>query len=48
MHEHIQVSLLLGRRAKENLTCCFHSVLQAFERESQQKNFPFRFEGKVD
>ena len=28
MDEHIQVVLLLGRRTKGNLACCFHSFLQ--------------------
>ena len=32
IHEHIQVSVLLGRSTKETLACCFHSFLQDFER----------------
>ena len=28
IHEHTQVSLLLGRTTKGNLVCCFHSCLQ--------------------
>ena len=37
MHEHIQVSLLLGRRLKRNLAWCFHSFLHIFERGFLQK-----------
>ena len=38
IHEHIQVSLSLGRRAvKGNLACCFHSFLQVFKRGFLQK-----------
>ena len=37
MHEHIQESLLLGRRTKGNLACCFRSFLQVFERGFLQK-----------
>ena len=33
IHEQTQESLLLGRRTKGNLACCFHSLLQVFERE---------------
>ena len=32
IHDHIQVSLLIGRRAKGNLACCFRSFLHIFER----------------
>ena len=32
MYEHIQVSLLLGRRTKCNLYYCFYSFLQVIER----------------
>ena len=32
MHEHIQESLMLGRRTMGNLASCFHSFLQVFER----------------
>ena len=32
MHEHMQVSLILGRRTKGNLAWRFHSFLQVFER----------------
>ena len=32
MHEHIQESLLLGRRIKGNLALCFHSLWLVFER----------------
>ena len=42
MHEHIQVSLLVERKAKGNLACCFHSFLQIFETE---ENAPFQLEG---
>ena len=28
MHEHIQESLLSGRRTKGNFACCFRSFLQ--------------------
>ena len=35
--EHIQESLLLGKRTKGNLTWCFHSFLQVFERDFMQK-----------
>ena len=38
IHEHIQVSLVLGRRTKGNLACCFHSFCRfskrAFSRTS--------------
>ena len=38
MHEHIQESLLSGRRTKGNFACCFRSFLQvskgAFYRKS--------------
>ena len=37
MHEHIQESSLLGRRAKGNFACCFRSFLQVFERGFLQK-----------
>ena len=37
MHEHIQESLLLGRRTTGNLALCFHSFLQVFERGFLQK-----------
>ena len=37
IHEHIQKSLLLGRRTKGNLAWCFHSILQVFERGYLQK-----------
>ena len=32
IHEHIQESLLLGKRTKGNLAWRFHSFLQVFER----------------
>ena len=32
MHEHVQESLLLGRRTKGNFACCFRSFLQVIER----------------
>ena len=32
IHEHIQVSLVLGRRTKENLAWRSHSFVQVFER----------------
>ena len=35
--EHMQVPLLLGRRTKRNLACCFHSFLEVFERGFLQK-----------
>ena len=31
IHEHIQESLLLGRRTKENLARCLPSFLQVFQ-----------------
>ena len=37
MHEHIEESLLLGRRIKGNLAWCFHSFLHIFERGFLQK-----------
>ena len=37
MHEHIQESLLKGRRTKGNFACCFRSFLQVFERGFLQK-----------
>ena len=39
MREHIQESLLLGRRTKGNFACCFR-FLQVFERGFLQKS-PF-------
>ena len=39
IHEHIQESLLLGRRTKGSLAWCFHSFLQVFERGFLQKVF---------
>ena len=38
IHEHIQESLLLGRRTKGNLAWCFHLFLQVFERGFLQKS----------
>ena len=38
IHEHIQKSVLLGRRTKGHLVCCFHSSLQVFERAFLQKS----------
>ena len=38
IHEHIQESLLLGRRTKGNLAWCFHSFLQVSERGFLQKS----------
>ena len=38
IHEHVQESLLLGRRTKGNLAWCFHSFLQVFERGFLQKS----------
>ena len=37
IHEHIQVSLFLGRRTKGNLAWCFHSFLQVLGRGFLQK-----------
>ena len=37
MHEHIQVSLVLGRRTKENLALRFHSFSQVFDNGFLQK-----------
>ena len=37
MHEHIQESLLSGRRTKGNFPCCFRLFLQVFERDFLQK-----------
>ena len=37
IHEHIQESLLLGRRAQQNLAWCFHSFLQVSENGFLQK-----------
>ena len=37
IHEHIQESLLLGRRTKGNFACYFRSFLQVFERGFLQK-----------
>ena len=38
IHEHIQMSIFLGRRAKGNLACCFHSSLQVVEWDFQRKS----------
>ena len=37
IHEHVQVSFVLGRRTKGNLTGRFDSFLQVFERGFLQK-----------
>ena len=37
IHEHVQESLLLGRRTGENFACCCRSFLQVFERGFPQK-----------
>ena len=37
IHEHIQESFLLGRRAKGNFACCFRSFLQVFEKGFVQR-----------
>ena len=37
IYEHIQESLLVGRRTKGNFACCFRSFLQVFERGFLQK-----------
>ena len=37
MQEHIQESLLSGRRTKGNFACCFRLFLQVFERGFLQK-----------
>ena len=38
MNEHIQESLLLGRRTKGHLAWCFHSFLQVSERAFCRKS----------
>ena len=37
VHEHMQMPLLPRRRAKGDLACCFHTVLQVFELRFLQK-----------
>ena len=39
MHEHIKVSLLLGRITKGHLAGCFHLFLRVFEKSFLQKTF---------
>ena len=40
IHQHMQVSLLPGRRRKENLACRFHSFFAAFLKEAFCVNSP--------
>ena len=39
IHEHIQESLLLGKRPKANLAWCFHSFLQVWKGALRRKYF---------
>ena len=38
MHEHIQETLLLGKRTKGNFACCFRSFLLVFEKAFCRKS----------
>ena len=48
MHDHIQVPLLLGRRTKGNLACCFHSFFAGFRKGLSAENHSSRCEGMAN